>query len=97
MVGFVGMVVDDVDEYVVFCGPTRLQRLVYKALLESQGLFNCLHHGDISVHLKAITIMRKICNAVTLIKSKVHSVLPPPPPLLPNTERRIRTTRSIPR
>ena len=64
-----------VDEYVVFCAPTTLQRRVYKALLESQGLLNCLYHGDINAHLKAITIMRKICNAMTLIKSKAHSVL----------------------
>lgn len=71
-----------VDEYVVFCAPTTLQRRVYKALLESQGLLNCLYHGDINAHLKAITIMRKICNSITLIKSKVQCVSTHSPSLL---------------
>jgi DNA repair and recombination protein RAD54B len=62
---------------VVFCAPTTLQRRVYKALLENQTLWNCLYNGDFKAHLKAITVMRKICNAINLIKSKIHSVLPP--------------------
>jgi DNA repair and recombination protein RAD54B len=61
---------------VVFCAPTVLQRRVYKALLENQALWNCLYNGDFKAHLKAITVMRKICNAINLIKFKIHSVPP---------------------
>ena len=63
-----------VDEYVVFCAPTGLQQRVYKALLESRGLQRCLYEGDAQSHLKAITLMRKICNAVSLVVSKAEKV-----------------------
>lgn len=63
-----------VDEYVVFCAPTGLQQRVYKALLESRGLQRCLYEGDMQSHLKAITLMRKICNAVSLVVAKAEKV-----------------------
>lgn len=65
------------DEYVVFCKPTKLQQCVYKALLESQGIKSCLYEGDANAHLKAITIMRKICNASSLVFSKAENVSRP--------------------
>jgi DNA repair and recombination protein RAD54B len=61
---------------VVFCAPTTLQKKVYKVLLESPSFQNCLYHGDSNAHLKAITLMRKICNAVSLIRSKAEQVVP---------------------
>ena len=64
------------DEYVVFCAPTILQQRVYKTLLESQGLQSCLYQGDANAHLKAITLMRKICNAVSLVTAKAQQVTP---------------------
>ena len=63
-----------IDEFVVFCAPTGLQKRVYKALLESRGLQKCLYEGDAQSHLKAITLMRKICNAVSLVASKAEKV-----------------------
>ena len=62
------------DEYVVFCKPSKLQERAYKALLQSQGLRNCFYLDDMSFHLKAITLMRKLCNGVTLVSNKVESV-----------------------
>jgi len=70
-----------VDEFVVFCAPTGLQQRVYQALLESRGLQRCLYEGDAQSHLKAITLMRKICNAVSLAVSKAEQV---PHPSTPN-------------
>jgi len=67
----------DIDEYVVFCAPTKLQREVYKTLLGSQGLQNCLYNGDTQLHLKAITLMRKLCNAVSLTTTKLQTVSSP--------------------
>jgi DNA repair and recombination protein RAD54B len=66
-----------IDEYVVFCKPSGLQERAYLALLQSQGLKNCLYQDDMSSHLKAITLMRKLCNGVSLVSSKVESVLSP--------------------
>ena len=63
-----------VDEYVVFCKPSGLQERAYLALLQSQGLKNCLYHDDMNSHLKAITLMRKLCNGVSLVSNKVESV-----------------------
>ena len=62
------------DEYVVFCKPSALQERAYMALLQSQGLKNCLYQDDMSSHLKAITLMRKLCNGVSLVSNKVESV-----------------------
>jgi len=62
------------DEYVIFCSPTPLQQRAYRALVGSHGLQNCLYNGDTQSHLKAITLMRKICNAVSLTTSKAHQV-----------------------
>jgi DNA repair and recombination protein RAD54B len=64
----------DVDEYVVFCTPTELQQRMYNGLLESQGIKQCLYEGDTSAHLKAISLLRKISNAASLVFSKAENV-----------------------
>jgi len=58
----------------VFCSPSGLQKKVYRALLESAAFQNCLYHGDMNAHLKAITVMRKICNSVSLTATKAQQV-----------------------
>jgi len=58
----------------VFCSPSSLQKKVYRALLESAAFQKCLYHGDMNAHLKAITVMRKICNSVSLTAAKAQQV-----------------------
>ena len=58
-----------------FVHQRRYRQKVYKALLESPSFQNCLYHGDSNSHLKAITLMRKICNAVSLVISKAEQVI----------------------
>lgn len=53
---------------VLFCKPTSQQVVLYKALLESSMIRSCLGSLDPSDHLRAITLLKKLCNSPALIK-----------------------------
>ncbi|BFZ62062.1 helicase [Saitoella coloradoensis] len=57
-------------EYVVFCRPTAQQVQIYKALLDSPALRRCTEGSDMSAHLQAITALKKVCNAPSLLLDK---------------------------
>lgn len=53
---------------VLFCKPTSQQVDIYKALLESSVIRSCLGSLDPWDHLRAITLLKKLCNSPALIK-----------------------------
>lgn len=52
---------------VLFCKPTPQQTRLYKELLESNMIRSCLGSADPSDHLRAITMLKKVCNSPALI------------------------------
>lgn len=66
---------DTLDKYlppktdtVLFCSPTSQQIQIYSALLESNLIKRCMGSADTADTLRAITILKKLCNSPTLIK-----------------------------
>jgi DNA repair and recombination protein RAD54B len=55
-------------EYVVFCKPTQAQAEVYKHIISSPFFGKALGASEASLQL--ITILKKVCNAPSLLKSK---------------------------
>ena len=57
------------SEYIVFCRPTGWQKRVYETFLKSGYVANALDSVNSGVQLQAISILRKISNAVHLFFS----------------------------
>lgn len=53
---------------VLFCNPLPQQIKLYKDLLESNMIRSCLGSSDTAEHLKAITILKKLCNSPALLR-----------------------------
>ncbi|ODQ67091.1 hypothetical protein NADFUDRAFT_49534 [Nadsonia fulvescens var. elongata DSM 6958] len=60
-------------ETVLFCKPTPHQASVYHELVKSKAIRQFLGSNDYSDHLRAITLMKKVCNAPKLLWSDVDS------------------------
>lgn len=55
-------------ETVLFCKPLSHQVKVYRDLLESTMIKSCIGSNDAAEHLRAITMLKKVCNAPALLK-----------------------------
>ncbi|ANB15146.1 DNA-dependent ATPase RDH54 [Sugiyamaella lignohabitans] len=55
-------------ESVIFCYPTDTQLQMYKQILDSSELKTYLGSNDTSDHLRAISLLKKICNSSSLIQ-----------------------------
>lgn len=53
---------------VLFCTPLPQQIKIYKDLLESNTIRSCLGSSDTAEHLKAITMLKKLCNSPALLR-----------------------------
>ncbi|KAJ4320430.1 helicase [Neodidymelliopsis sp. IMI 364377] len=75
-------------EHIVFCRPTKAQAEAYRSILSSP-LFTAAY-GNMDMALQLITILKKVCNSPSLLKSKkdndgkesemIESILPLIPP-----------------
>lgn len=75
-------------EHIVFCRPTKAQAEAYRSILSSP-LFTAAY-GNMEMALQLITILKKVCNSPSLLKSKkdtegkesetIESILPLIPP-----------------
>lgn len=80
-------------EHIVFCRPTRAQAEAYRSILSSP-LFTAAY-GNMDMALQLITILKKVCNSPSLLKSKkdtegkesetIESILPLIPPQILNS------------
>ncbi|KAL1598215.1 helicase [Nothophoma quercina] len=80
-------------EHVVFCRPTKAQAEAYRSILSSP-LFTAAY-GNMDMALQLITVLKKVCNSPSLLKSKkdadgkesemIESVLPLIPPHILNS------------
>src|SRR5690242_1608984 len=80
-------------EHIVFCRPTGAQAEAYRRILSSP-LFTAAY-GNMDMALQLITILKKVCNSPSLLKSKkdtegkesetIESVLPLIPPQILNS------------
>lgn len=66
---------DTLDKYlppktdaVIFCRPTPKQAALYKMVVESSSIKKCLGSNMASDHLRAITMLKKLCNSPALLK-----------------------------
>lgn len=53
---------------VLFCRPTSQQISIYKTFLGSNMIRSCMGSNDPSDHLRAITMLKKLCNSPALVK-----------------------------
>lgn len=80
-------------EHIVFCRPTKAQAEAYRSILQSP-LFTAAY-GNMEMALQLITILKKVCNSPSLLKSKkdsegkesetIESILPLIPPAILNS------------
>ncbi|KAF2997839.1 helicase [Curvularia kusanoi] len=80
-------------EHIVFCRPTKAQAEAYRNILASP-LFTAAY-GNMDMALQLITILKKVCNSPSLLKSKkdiegkesevIESILPLIPPHILNS------------
>ncbi|KZM26232.1 ATP binding [Ascochyta rabiei] len=80
-------------EHIVFCRPTKAQAEAYRSILSSP-LFTAAY-GNMDMALQLITILKKVCNSPSLLKSKkdsdgkesemIESILPLIPPHILNS------------
>lgn len=80
-------------EHIVFCRPTKAQAEAYRSILSSP-LFTAAY-GNMEMALQLITILKKVCNSPSLLKSKkdtegkesetIGSILPLIPPQILNS------------
>ena len=80
-------------EHIVFCRPTKAQAEAYRNILSSP-LFTAAY-GNMDMALQLITILKKVCNSPSLLKSKkdtegkesevIESILPLVPPHILNS------------
>lgn len=80
-------------EHIVFCRPTKAQAEAYRSILSSP-LFTAAY-GNMDMALQLITILKKVCNSPSLLKSKkdtegkesevIESILPLVPPHILNS------------
>ncbi|KAJ8116893.1 hypothetical protein OPT61_g1782 [Boeremia exigua] len=80
-------------EHIVFCRPTKAQAEAYRSILSSP-LFTAAY-GNMDMALQLITILKKVCNSPSLLKSKkdtegkesemTESILPLIPPQILNS------------
>lgn len=63
------------SEMVLFCKPTPLQVAVYEGLLRSNDVTTALSSTDTSDHLRAITMLKKACNATSLVQEDQRTAL----------------------
>jgi DNA repair and recombination protein RAD54B len=80
-------------EHIVFCRPTKAQAEAYRSILSSP-LFTAAY-GNMDMALQLITILKKVCNSPSLLKSKkdadgkesemIESLLPLIPPHILNS------------
>ncbi|KAF1927075.1 uncharacterized protein M421DRAFT_421943 [Didymella exigua CBS 183.55] len=80
-------------EHIVFCRPTKAQAEAYRNILSSP-LFTAAY-GNMDMALQLITILKKVCNSPSLLKSKkdtegkesetIESILPLIPPQILNS------------
>ncbi|KAH6644769.1 SNF2 family N-terminal domain-containing protein [Boeremia exigua] len=80
-------------EHIVFCRPTKAQAEAYRSVLSSP-LFTAAY-GNMEMALQLITILKKVCNSPSLLKSKkdtegkesetIASILPLIPPQILNS------------
>ncbi len=80
-------------EHIVFCKPTKAQAEAYRSILSSP-LFTAAY-GNMEMALPLITILKKVCNSPSLLKSKkdseakeselIESILPLIPPHILNS------------
>ncbi|KAF1348342.1 DNA repair and recombination protein RAD26 [Lizonia empirigonia] len=80
-------------EHIVFCRPTKAQAEAYRNILSSP-LFTAAY-GNMDMALQLITILKKVCNSPSLLKSKkdseskeselIESILPLIPPHILNS------------
>ncbi|KAF9695578.1 hypothetical protein EKO04_006573 [Ascochyta lentis] len=80
-------------EHIVFCRPTKAQAEAYRSILSSP-LFTAAY-GNMEMALQLITILKKVCNSPSLLKSKkdndgkesemIESILPLIPPHILNS------------
>ncbi|KAJ4376659.1 helicase [Didymella sp. IMI 355093] len=80
-------------EHIVFCRPTKAQAEAYRSILSSP-LFTAAY-GNMDMALQLITILKKVCNSPSLLKSKkdtegkesemIESILPLIPPQILNS------------
>ncbi|EMR10564.1 hypothetical protein PNEG_01270 [Pneumocystis murina B123] len=57
-------------EYIVFCKPTSLQVDIYRKLIDVSMLNLSSYNVDMTVHLQALTYLKKICNSPALLFQK---------------------------
>ncbi|KTW31525.1 hypothetical protein T552_00167 [Pneumocystis carinii B80] len=57
-------------EYIVFCKPTSLQVEIYRKLIDLSMLNLNSYNIDMTVHLQALTYLKKICNSPALLFQK---------------------------
>lgn len=62
-------------EYVIFCKPTAAQISVYKAIIGSPIFKSALGSNEMALQL--ISILKKVCNSPSLLKSKNDDERPP--------------------
>lgn len=80
-------------EHIVFCKPTKAQAEAYRSILSSP-LFTAAY-GNMDMALQLITVLKKVCNSPSLLKSKkdtegkesemIESLLPLIPPHILNS------------
>lgn len=63
------------SDMVLFCKPTSLQLAVYEGLLRSNDVTTALSSTDTSDHLRAITMLKKACNATSLVQEDRRTAL----------------------
>lgn len=56
-------------EYIIFCKPTSLQVDLYQSLIDL-SISNLNSENDMTIHLQALTCMKKICNSPSLLFQK---------------------------
>lgn len=68
-------------ESVVFCKPSAKQAELYTQILECNSLKKCVGSSNMSEHLRAITLLKKLCNSPALLRDQDFDVfnldLPP--------------------
>lgn len=57
-------------ESVIFCKPSAKQIELYKQILESTSLKKCVGSNNMSEHLRAITVLKKLCNSPSLLRDE---------------------------
>lgn len=72
---------DTLDKYlppktnsVIFCKPTSEQARLYKEILQSSAIKKCVGSDSPMEHLRAITLLKKLCNSPALLRDQDFDV-----------------------